>query len=394
MRSNVEDAVRHSLHKLTDVPPPSGLAAAALRRARRQRATRYGLAGVAGLAVVALAVPVALAARPHSGSRPATVGAPPAAQGSLVVVAYSGAAKGGPKDLGKPDDDLLPVNGMRKQSLLLNRKTGTYDTVPYGTAVPSPDGSRALVIDWAPYRPGTVPAKYGVLDRSTGQVRWLANCTAVCEHGQEYSIAWTRDSGRVLVTVGGDKGGTGQAGFAVVDAATAGYRFMPVAINYSEATAAFVWTPDEQGVAFTRSHMNGDGRNGDIVDGIQFYDLNGVPGRRLSSEGFLGAGGAFSPDGLRIATWNNGSHHNVIRILDAATAAVTGTFTIDDQTTHLIGWYDQDHVMAWDRNHGNTIVILDLAGTAIRSVTVKDVNAIVVVGRAGDTPSTADAPQF
>ena len=169
---------------------------------------------------------------------------------------------------------------------------------------------------------------------------------------------------------------------------------MPVAINYSEATEAFVWTPDEQGVAFTRSHIDGDGRNGDIVDGIQFYDLDGVPGRRLDSEGFLGAGGAFSPDGLRIATWNNSSHHNVIRILDAGTGAVGATFAIADQTVHLIGWYDQDHVMALDRGQGNTVQILDLAGHVTRNVALSDVNAMVVIGPAGDTPPTDDAPRF
>src|SRR5205814_6184443 len=142
MRNNVEDVVRDSLRELTDAPPPSGLAAAALRRANRQRATRYGLTGVAALGLLALAVPLALAtARP---GRTTTAGAPPpAASGSLVVVAYSGAAAGGVKDPNKPDDDVLPGNGARKKSLLLNRKTGKYDTVPYVTAVPSPDGSRA-----------------------------------------------------------------------------------------------------------------------------------------------------------------------------------------------------------------------------------------------------------
>lgn len=348
MDHKLDDALRGALRDIADVPPPVGLATAARRMAARQRTARMTLAGVAAAAVALVTVPTAMTMI-GDGHMPG--GATP---GPFVVTAYSGASRG--TDAGPADD----------RSLLLDPKTGRYEEVPYTEVVPSPDGRQVLVRqgDNSPQH----PLRAGVMDRATGQVRWIDTYAGALGRDGE----WSPDGRRILLT---ERPKQGPWGFVIVDASTLETTFVevPLAPETNTLGLGFVWTPDGEHVALTLGRNVGGESGSDIVTGIRFFDLSGKPVRLIETTAALSASTDFSPDGTRIALSERYPSQGV-QIVAATTGQVVQRVSLP-AAGRVLGWYDDDHLMVGvfgDRGHEATLQIVGLDGSVMRTVRLSD----------------------
>ncbi|GGM51172.1 hypothetical protein GCM10011608_40080 [Micromonospora sonchi] len=382
MTTQLENAVREALDQLTDVPPPADLAQAAIRTAGRRRTARLAVTGVAGVAAALVAVPVAIGvlASPGGNLSPAVTGQAPVVK-PFVVTAYSGVDN--PGDMGPADD----------YSLLLDPSTGEYDKVPYNEVVPSPDGSQVVVHvgDNSP----AYPSRRGVLDRESGQVRWLPG-----NAGYTSGASWSPDGRQVLITNRPKHGGGD--GFLLVDAATLDVRQVEVPDVSTQNTngLAFVWTPDGTGVALTHSVSDSESEPGRVT-GIGFYDLSGKPTRTLRvTGGSLHDGGGFSPDGSRIAL-DNPLVDDRIQIVDVVTGTIEQDFSVPTAGT-VVGWYDNEHLIVKDYGDRDlterpSLKVVDLTGEVIQTVQLADGSDTaqrVYVGSSADLSSAAEKLAF
>ncbi|MFD0783108.1 hypothetical protein ACFQZ8_04090 [Micromonospora azadirachtae] len=381
MATQLENAVREALDRLTDVPPPPDLAQAAMRTAGRHRIARLAVAGVAVVAVALVAVPLAIVGLTGPGDNlsPAGGQGPPAKP--FVVTAYGGVNN--PGDQGPADD----------YSLLLDPDTGEYDKVPYNDVVPSPDGSQVLVHEGDNSQ--AHPSRRGILDRASGEVRWLTG-----NAGYTSGASWSPDGRQILIT-NRPKAGDG-GGFLLVDAATLAVRQVEVPdVSTQNANGlAFVWTPDGKGVALTHS-VQVSAREPGRVTGIVFYDLFGKPTRTLPvNGGSLNEGSGFSPDGSRIAL-DNPFVNDRIRIVDATTGAVQYEFSVPTAGT-VVGWYDSMHLIVKDYGDRDlterpNLKVVDLTGKVTRTVQLaegSDTAQRVCVGSSADLGTTAEKLAF
>lgn len=347
MDHKLDEALRGALRDIADVPPPVGLATAARRIADRQRATRLTLASVATAVVALVTIPTAMAMI-GDGQMPG--GATP---GPVVVTAYSGALRGTDPS---PADD---------RSLLLNPETGRYEEVPYRAVVPSPDGRQVLVHQGD--NSATYPLRAGIMDRATGQVRWIA--TYAGEGGGDGS--WSPDGRRILFT---ECPRLGPCGFVIVDASTLAARFVEVSVDEDALGLGFVWTPDGEHVAHTLSRNVGGEMGTDAVTGIQFFDLSGKPVRTIEATAALSASTDFSPDGTRVAL-SAPYGGDEVQIVAATTGLVMQRVTLPTAGV-VLGWYDDDHLMVrvfGDRDsRADTLQVVGLDGSVVRTVRLLD----------------------
>jgi len=349
MDQKLDDALRRALRDIADAPPPVGLATAARRIAGRQRAARMTLASVATAAVALVTVPAAMT---MIGDRHMPGGAPPR---SLVVTAYSGALRG--TDAGPADD----------RSLLLDPETGRYEEVPYTEVVPSPDGRQVLVRQGDNSRQH--PLRAGVMDRATGQVRWIDTYAGALGRDGE----WSPDGRRILLT---ERPKQGPWGFVIVDASTLEATFVeaPLAPETDTLGLGFVWTPDGEHVALTLARNVGGELGTDAVTGIQFFDLSGRPVRTIEATGALSASTDFSPDGTRIALSDPHGGEEV-QIVTATTGQVVERVLLPTPGV-IVGWYDDDHLMVRvfsDRDsRADTLQVVGLDGSVLRTVRLLD----------------------
>lgn len=312
--------VRQALAAYADAPPPAGLAAAAIRTAGHQRRMRVGVTGVAIVAALA-AAPVAVSAMTATSTGGSSQPAAPATD-PLVITAYSGHWNG---------------------SLLLDYRTGEYVRVPYRKAVPSPDGTRALVSSGN--NSPVDPLRLGVLDIASGEVRWLEGY-----HGLR-GAAWSPDGKEVLVTEIGDPD-RALVGFAIVD----GETFEAIFVHQADIVDPdinvdghrYVWSPDGQEIVLTRSTGWESSSESDLTWAIRFYDRSGALLRELPVSGPVAKEAAFSPDGARIAIFN---HHTgaPIEIIDRYSGAVLRTLSVPgwdaESWGDLVGWADEGHLL-------------------------------------------------
>jgi len=252
MSTDLERALCMVLEDLVDVDPPAGVAARAIASARRRRRLTRGASALAALAVagtMALAVAVA---RPET----APTSADPAV-GAHVVLVYGNLLNGA-------------AGPAQNYSLVLNISTGEYQRMPYHTVVPSPDGMRLFVVDGD----GTLefPVRMGILDRSTGDVSWLASDQIRGESPQ-----WSRDGSTVLLT---DLYVTnGAPGFVLVDAATATATFVPLPdLGIGNSLGLRLsFTADGGGVLFAHTRSGSEADPNVSLGAIDKYTLDGEP---------------------------------------------------------------------------------------------------------------------
>ncbi|GAA1041467.1 hypothetical protein GCM10009557_65270 [Virgisporangium ochraceum] len=311
MTTRLEGAVRAALDDLTGVAPPPDLAQGAIRRAGRQRVARLSVTAVAVVAAVAAGVPLVV-----GGTGPTAGPAQGPAEKPFVVTAYSGIIRSG--DPGPADD----------VSLLLDPATGRYGEVPYNEVVPAPDGDPVLV-----HRGDNSvahPSRWGLLDRATGEVRWLdLPAPGYTTHG-----TWSPDGRQLLFTVR-PRGSGG--GFVVVDAESLSTR--PVALPddriHNAAGAGFGWTPGGAGVMLVRSAGGGSTH-------VDRYDLQGRETGTAEVPGGPAGTGVVSPDGTRIAL--DPVEPGRCRVVDLTTRIAVLPRGLPD-AGRVLGWYDNTHLM-------------------------------------------------
>ena len=286
----------------------------------RRRGLRLALAGSAIAAVAAIGAPAAASALRdgpdgggHATGTPRSPSALASASGPQRTARYA----------------VLAYSGIHNTSLVLNPKTGRYDTLPYLSAVPSPDGTRLLL------QSSTYPNPVGVQNRDTGAIRWVTG-----DFGGRAGH-WSPDGKSILITA---LPKDGAYGFAIADATTLNVRFVPLADSEGSNAQGMdmVWAPDGRHVALTLSHNKGES-DGEKVIGIRFYDLNGHPVGTIQAGQSLKSTSDFSPDGKLIAL-SAVNRRAPIQIIDAGTGTVQHTCTATAGSV-MVGWYDQQRLV-------------------------------------------------
>ena len=276
MTTRLEDALRETLDRLADearpTEPPTGLAAAALRRAERRRVRRTALTALAAVvATFAVVVPTVELLRgegPPPVTPPTATSAPPA-----PTTAPSPTPPPAAFDLGAielPGGWMLGAAPGEGGFWVWDRTRTTYRQVPYQHVYPAPVGNYAVVV-------GTDGERLGVLDLGKDKVRWLD--TLRRWSGPE----WTADGSRFLM-----RSQTGSTHLLVVTARTGDIRPIP-------GTSTDV--PDEAEPAFW---MPGDTEVATWIDGLNWQRRSAETGRTegvLAERQGVAARTDFAPDG-------------------------------------------------------------------------------------------------
>ncbi|MEE6261415.1 hypothetical protein [Plantactinospora sonchi] len=387
MNPHVTGTIRNVFEELADsAPPPSGLARVTLARARRQRITRLTAGG--GLATALCAALVGLLV----GVVPAGDGTAEQVAGtysrSSVVTSYSGIR----------DPQVEDPSPAFEYSMVLNRKTGHYDRLPYRFAMPSPDGSQVLV--GTGDNGAAHPTRVGILDRVGGEVRWLPtpDVGAANVWGYADSGSWSPDGRQVLFTYRPKL--DAPAGFLLTDAATLQTRFVPLADVSTENAQglSLVWTPDGAGLVLTTSRSV-DESQPDSVTGIRFYDLTGRLVRTVPASASLLDAAGFSPDGSRLALVDRyAPGPTKVTVADAATGVSEGVVDLG-RPARLVGWTDDDHLLLWvfadsapqGADREDQLLVVDLAGKVVRNVRpAADEPQQTFIGPADGLPAAAE----
>jgi hypothetical protein len=335
MSTQLDDELRAALDDLVDVAPPTGLAAGAIRRGvRRQRLARSGatLGGLAFVSVLSLALVPSLIRGP-GGSTPIQPAGPRLPH---VVLVYGGIAGG----VDGPAEDT---------SLVLNKATGEYESLPYHTVVPSPDGSRLFVVEGD--NSMVYPTRMGILDRATGEVRWLPG-----HHGYQGGPAWSPDGAHVLLT---DFPRNGPAGFTLVDADSLVQTFTPLA-EVSTANVlgmCLVWAPGATELLHVLSRAGAPHAG---VYAFGTYTVDGTPTSNASFADVAATDALVSPGSTRLLVV---SPDGTTWLLATATGSSTGINLIGYDP---VAWADEAHILAVPVNPTRTgnvrLVMIDLNG--------------------------------
>ncbi|MGW4467538.1 hypothetical protein [Micromonospora sp. NPDC004704] len=383
MNPHLTGALRKAFDELAETaPPPAGLARTALASARRQRiARRIGGGGVAAAmcaALVGLVATIAPTGTTDGTDQVADNGLKP-----LVVTAYSGIR------------DLKIKDGSPHflYSLLLNPATGRYERVPYRYAMPSPDGERVLVGtgDNGP----SYPTRVGVLDRSSGDVRWIDASGIPSFPGYAHDGRWSPDGRQILFTHQPRQGSP--SGFVLVDPETLGTTFVPLPdlAAQQDQTLGLAWTPDSKGLALTLTKPGGDRE----VTGVRFYDLTGRALRTVPA-GAPVTGGSFSPAGGQMAlvpTSSTGPTTSVT-VADPTTGTVLDQFSLSTRAANLVGWADEAHLLIiayLDGDESPQLLVVDLTGRISHSVPIPFAPVSeIFVGPSAGLPPTATPITF
>ncbi|MEV4626292.1 hypothetical protein AB0J90_08375 [Micromonospora sp. NPDC049523] len=391
MNSHLSGALRNAFEELAETaPPPAGLAPAALVAARRQRITRRIASGGTAVAVCAALIGVIAAVAPTS----TTDGTDRSASDTMrpnVVTAYTGIR----------DANVTDPSPHFFYSLLLDYSTGRYERVAYPYVKPSPDGRRVLVTTYDDS--ATPPMRTGLMDRASGDVRWISDATIGSSLAEN---PWSPD-GRwiLLIDIQGERG------FGLLDPETLKITYVPLpdVASQPEQRLNLVWTPDGNGVAMMFTQVADQPE--DTVTGIRFYDLTGRVVRTVST----GPGAypflpTLSPGGGGIALRTRSSPQEpfVITVVDSTTGAVRHTVTAPPGGS-LLGWADEEHLLfqVVDSDQGpaqpsaattagatqsRQLVVVDLDGRVDHSVTLSAVDSHQYFQRLFIGPSTGLPP--
>jgi hypothetical protein len=391
MRNDVDTRIRAELRELADgAPGPVALADSALRLAGARRRRRAAAAATGIAAVVTVAVAGTLGVLPRSGPIGAAGSQPPprpAAQQQTVVAYRLVDGRGG--------------NPLADQSRLLDPATGRYVTVDVAYLYVSPDGSQVAAVDTdrAPTRIG-LASRSALVARGTPAIRWLdlpaTNFAGWSPDGRQVLIAARagRDL-RVLVV-------DGRSGRVVHDTR------VPAGLLDPGTGFPYVWfSADGRNLVTTRSAA------GSQPAIVRFLRLDGVTARQVTVPGarWLVAH-PFPADGRHMLL--AGLDGRELLVADTTTGDVVGRIPVGGESNlGVVGWYDDDHLIAARRTGGTgapgssaasgaaaprllLLDVLDLQGARVGTVPVPGAPAgrELEVGPAGAVPPGGVAPRF
>ncbi|GIG90392.1 TolB-like translocation protein [Plantactinospora endophytica] len=392
MSTQISDVLRVALDEGAEAVPPTGLAAAALHRARRQRLARRAASGFLAVVAVLVGGTVHLGSS-GTGDLADDVAAlrPPGGMRPMVVTAYSGIR----------DPKVADGSPAFNYSLLLDRKTGNYDRMPYRSVIPAPDGTRALV------RTGDnsemQPSRFGILEIGSGEVRWIPGfgTGSAGFPGASNGGHWSPD-GRTLLFDYSPRTGA-EPGFVLVDAETLHPTkvTVPGLPGLDSQGIGPVWAPDGRQVVVNLSHSEREDQP-DVVTGLRFYDLAGRRVRDLPVTATLRSGSAYAPDGSRMALSAAGQGTPLRLLLTEVTSGkVLRTIELDRPAT-LLGWHDDEHlVLRFSPGPGDAgrpaghdeLAVVDLTGRVTERLTFPAETALGVaevhLGSSADLPGGA-----
>lgn len=404
MTDQLERELPDALARLAaGAPPTTDLAARVFRRGRRTAAVRLTAAATGVAGVTAAVVFAATAATGSGGSTPG---------GGVTAAGRPAPRPAPPHVVSAFSCDGVAVDRqdrtVAQHSLLLDRSTGRLVGVPYCDVLPSPDGTRALVLTGD--GSAADPTRNGVLDVASRQVHWIAGYTG--------NGSWSPDGHRILLT-GGPAGlsqqeslRTGNNGFVLVDPRSAKVEsFTPVPDVLSGIGARGVWTPDGTAIALTSCACSGGGVHSGPwpITGIRLYDLRGRAIGSLPANRGLWTEEAFSPDGSSMVLTEDGQAGGSVQVADARTGQVRRAVRLP-AGSQFLGWYDQDHLTVLADGTGRNLTwpvplqIVDLAGRVTRTVPLPAIpslradkgsgGGLIRIGSTTGLPAHPDAPTF
>ncbi|SDG92112.1 serine/threonine-protein kinase [Nonomuraea jiangxiensis] len=168
---------------------------------------------------------------------------------------------------------------------------------------------------------------------------------------------WSRDGGKLLLSVYDDSEQRRLVGFVVVDVTTR--KAVYVETEYlDDASLNYVFAPDG-----TISRGYWDGKRG----GIEFYDMSGQVTKTMHWVGLPRGSDWFAPDGKRFATLCPSGKE--FCVWDLRTGARRATVPLGDPGGHFLGWFNDQHLMMQDpgKKKGTQVIkVIDLSGATQR----------------------------
>ncbi|WP_248959499.1 outer membrane protein assembly factor BamB family protein [Sphaerisporangium perillae] len=242
----------------------------------------------------------------------------------------------------------------------------------------SPDGRWGLALSdrWSKGRDVVTLA-----DLRTGRSRAIT--MPVVQPLWSAAPVWSRDGGKLLFTVrrkDDDDGGSTRVGFITMDVPSGKPVFVPTDADEDLGEFDFFWNADETGVV--SSFGVEESENSDAEDpsydtyALRFLDLSGKPTGTVENVGDpdLGMPDPYSPSRSRFVA-HCPRHWGALCVSDATTGAPL--VRVDLYTERLIGWYDEDHLVVWQRvGEGYQAAVVDFAGRVVgrlaESTTVRE----------------------
>ncbi|MEU8355166.1 serine/threonine-protein kinase [Nonomuraea sp. NPDC048882] len=173
---------------------------------------------------------------------------------------------------------------------------------------------------------------------------------------QTLTPVWSRDGGKLLLSVYNQDKDRRLVGFVVIELATR--KAVHVETEYTDNSSLYYnFAPDGTVV---RGFW--DGKN----SGIEFYDMSGQVTKTMHWVGLPRGGEWFSPSGKRLATvCPNGKE---LCVWDLATGARQATVDFGDAKGSFLGWFNEKHLMVQDPGKKKTqqIQIIDFIGDVKR----------------------------
>ncbi|HET6212331.1 MAG TPA: WD40 repeat domain-containing protein [Micromonosporaceae bacterium] len=327
MSTELDDAVRETLHELAAEVRPANLTAPALRRAGRIRIRRGALtAAAAVVATAAVATPYVLlhdrgthqvpppsvnASVPTRSSPPA----PPSVQDGPVRLVDGWLLVTGPNGA----DELWLWDWVR----------GRFRSLPYNIAIPAPTGDLVMV--------GTDDNRIGVLDLHTDKVRWLPR------RGVDGMVDWAADGRRFVYRAEDDN-------LVLADAVALTTRNLRWAPGGTVGASSVAFLPGDSEVVIPIS-------NGHQLQAYSVVD--GHPTRILPLPVEDPRGHVWSPDGRYLVTRRPDGTlpgSNTV-VMEAATGRVVAEFSTDDD--RAVFWIDDDRLLSIEHR---TVRLLSIDG--------------------------------
>ncbi|MDF5755354.1 serine/threonine-protein kinase [Spongiactinospora sp. TRM90649] len=234
-------------------------------------------------------------------------------------------------------------------------RTGAFKQVASGEEpVLSPDGAWVALNPWLKFQ-----------NSDTDLVKFVRP-----ETGEQFTVStvkkpmttvypvWSRDGGRLLLSVLNGKEPEANVGFVVVDVRTRKATYVETEYT-NDAALAFTFTPDG---TVARGYWDGK-RNG-----LEYYNLSGQVIRTLHWVGKPRSRDWFSPSGAQFVTVCPDEEHYCV--WDTKTGDRRATVDAGEES-QLLGWFNENHLLVQDPVKGKAkkaqqVKVIDFLGVTKR----------------------------